>query len=234
MSSGKPDSAPAVVVPTTDIAPAQSPEPPVLMVVRKGRGEFLLGTNEGVALSCSRLILSLWLTGELLPTYRWRLFTRPCKQAASSMLYAPIVIGRGCWTLPASQRPPAKETSSVLCRLRIEAWQSDCQWKSEGRLTVVLLDRFVTFQQRYRSSRGGSMIVGSFQTVRSAIEANCVADALCHDCGALSRLDLGRWSADGHGETVLAKLPLTCRCGSKQHRILVADTPEINRDSPSS
>jgi hypothetical protein len=68
-------------------------------------------------------------------------------------------------------------------------------------------------------------MIGSFHTVRSAIEANCAADALCHECGRLSRLDLGKWSANGHGGAVLKKLPLTCVCGSNQHQIIVVDPP---------
>jgi hypothetical protein len=63
----------------------------------------------------------------------------------------------------------------------------------------------------------------SAQTVRAAIESGYPVDALCHECGHLTRLDLAKLSTDGHTDTVLISLPVVCKCGSRRSQILVID-----------
>ena len=53
------------------------------------------------------------------------------------------------------------------------------------------------------------------------MEAGCQADALCHECGHLTRLDLAKLSTDGHSDTVLISLPVVRKHGSKRSHIIV-------------
>jgi hypothetical protein len=59
-------------------------------------------------------------------------------------------------------------------------------------------------------------------TVSGALETRCQVDALCRECGHLTRLDLTKPSQAGHGGTVLISLPFRCDCGSKRSQIIVS------------
>jgi hypothetical protein len=61
-------------------------------------------------------------------------------------------------------------------------------------------------------------------TVRTALAAYCLVDALCLECDRVRRLDL-RALPGWYRETPLRSLPLRCECGSRSCQVIVGGQP---------